>query len=166
MQLEFLIELLTKAKERGIHTCIDTSGVVFDAMNEEKLLLFEELVKVTDLVLLDMKHVEDEAHKKLTGHSNQNVLDFASFLEEKKVPIWIRYVIVPGITDKKEEWIKLADYIRTLTNFEHLEILPYHKMGLYKYKKLGIEYPLKDTRAYTKEEAVEAYEFIMKECQK
>lgn len=163
LQIEFLTELFRQAKEKGIHTCLDTSGILFDGQNHERMEQWEALAQVTDLVMLDIKHMEQETHKKLTGHSNRSVFEFARFLETKRIPLWVRHVIVPGITDSKEEWVKLGSYLKTLSNFEHLEVLPYHTMGKSKYINLGIEYPLGDTKALSKEEAMLAYDVIMRE---
>ena len=121
---------------------------------------FDRLLTVTDLVMLDIKHMDNEEHQKLTTHSNQNVFDFARLLEEKKVPVWIRHVVVPGITDQREELEALGRYLKTLTNFEHLEVLPYHTMAKPKYEALGMEYPLGDMPQLTKEEAKRAQEII------
>lgn len=160
LQMDFLLELFTKAKERGIHTCLDTSGILFDAQNEKKMEKFLALAKVTDLVMLDIKHMEQAEHKKLTGHSNENVFAFAGFLEEQKVPLWIRHVVVPGITNQKEELEALGKYLSTLSNVEKLEILPYHALAVPKYENLGIKYPLKDTPQLSKEEAKAAYDIV------
>lgn len=160
LQIEFLTELFSKAKKKGIHTCLDTSGIVYrkgDASLQEK---FDRLLAVTDLVMLDIKHMDNEEHQKLTTHSNRNVFDFARLLEEKKVPVWIRHVVVPGITDQREELEALGRYLKTLTNFEHLEVLPYHTMAKPKYEALGMEYPLGDTPQLTREEAKRAQEII------
>lgn len=166
LQIEFLTELFLKAKEKGISTCLDTSGICYDSQNHEKMKLYEALADVTDLVMLDLKHMKEDAHKKLTGFSNASVFEFARFLEKKNIPLWIRHVVVPGITDSKEEWVALGSYLKTLTNFKHLEVLPYHTMGKAKYSNLGIEYPLKDTKPLSKEEAMHAYEVIMGEVKK
>lgn len=160
LQIEFLTELFTKAKERGIHTCLDTSGILYDEENEELMQKFEKLFPVTDLVMLDIKHMEEEAHRELTGHSNRNVFAFAKALERAKIPVWIRHVVVHGITYDEKELTELGTYIRTLTNFEKLEVLPYHSMGKVKYENLGIEYPLGETPQLTKAEAARAREII------
>lgn len=140
LQLEFLTELFTLLKQEGIHTAIDTSGIAFDRRNGEK---FNELLKVCDLFLLDIKHIESEEHKKLTGHDNKNILDFARFLSENGKDMWIRHVLVPGITDNDEYLLKLKQFIDTLSTVKRVEVLPYHTMGEVKYEKLGLPYPLK-----------------------
>lgn len=158
LQMDFLLELFRKAKEKGIHTCLDTSGIIFEEENAEKLQKFCELVKVTDLVMLDIKHMEESEHQKLTGHSGKNVFAFANFLKEQEVPVWIRHVTVPGITDKREELEALGRYLKTLPNVEKLELLPYHALAIPKYENLGIAYPLKDTPQMSKQEVKAAYD--------
>ncbi len=157
-QMEFVTELFSKARTKNIHTALDTSGVYFDRNNLKRI---DELLAVTNLVLLDIKHIDSEEHKKLTGHDNKNILDFARYLSEKNIPVWIRYVIVPGITDKKDELEALGCFLKTLQNIDALEILPYHNMAIQKYKKLGIDYPLPDTSPATKEQAIEARDIIL-----
>ena len=138
-------------KEKGIHTCIDTSGITIRSSSKESVEKHEKLLAVTDLVLLDIKHIDDEACKNLTGQSNANTLAFAKFLSEKNKPIWIRQVLVPNITDDDETLKKTRAFIDTLKTVERVEVLPYHTMGTVKYEKLGIEYPLKGVEAPTKE---------------
>lgn len=162
LQMDFLIELFQKAKAKGIHTCLDTSGILFDQTDAPKMQKFESLIKVTDLVMLDIKHMEDVAHEKLTGHSNKSVFAFAEFLKERKIPVWIRHVAVPGITNQKEELEALGNYLATLPNVEKLEILPYHALAVPKYENLGMDYPLKDTPQMQKTEAAEIYDFVTK----
>ena len=157
-QIDFVTELFKKAKEKEIHTALDTCGILYEKNNTAK---FDELVKYTDLVLLDIKHIDDEEHKYLTGHSNKNVLDFAEYLSEKNVPVWIRHVIVPSLTDKDEYLIKLGNFLKTLKNIKALDILPYHNMALPKYENLGIEYKLKDISPATKEQAIKARDIIL-----
>lgn len=154
VQIDFLIELFTKAKEKGIHTCLDTSGIMFRRNEPEVLAKFEKLCEVTDLVMLDIKHIDPEGHLKLTQQPNTNILDFANYLAEKNVPLWIRHVIVPGITDQEEELTRLGYFIGGLRNLKALDVLPYHTMGEVKYKNLGIEYPLKGVPALTSSEAI------------
>ena len=103
---------------------------------------FERLMAVTDTVLLDIKHINDEEHRKLTLHSNKNILDCARYLSEIHKPVWIRHVLIPGITDKDEYLEELRDFLSTLSNIQRIDVLPYHTMGIYKYEKLGIPYPL------------------------
>ena len=158
MQMNFLLELFTKAKEKGIHTCLDTSGIFFqESCNNEEV---QELMKVTDLVMLDVKHIDSQAHQKLTGHENKCILAFAKYLDEIKKPVWIRHVVVPEITYQEEELINFGAFLKTLSNVEKLEVLPYHTLGENKYEKLGIEYPLRGVPQLTREEANKAEEII------
>ena len=128
VQIDFVTELFEKAKEKGIHTCLDSSGITFTPDSTEK---FERLCKCTDLVMLDIKHIDREEHKKLTGHYNDNILAFAKFLSEHGVPIWIRHVVVPGITDKEEYLFRLGEFISQLKTLKALDVLPYHTCLLY-----------------------------------
>ncbi len=157
LQIDFIIELFKGAKEKNIHTALDTSGILFD--NTKK---YDELIKYTDLVLLDIKHIDEEAHKKLTGHSNKSVLEFAKYLSNNNIPMWIRHVVVPNLTDKKEDLINLGKFIKTLKSVKILDVLPYHDMAKEKYKQLNIDYTLKDTKPLTKQEAIKAKEIIIK----
>lgn len=151
VQIEFVTELFKTLKSEGIHTCLDTSGVMFRRTGEifQKV---EELVRYTDLVLLDIKHIDSVKHKKLTMHENNNILDFARYLDEKNIPIWVRHVLVPTITTDEESLKKLRTFLDSLKNVDKVEILPYHTMGISKYERLGIDYPLKEIPAPTKEQ--------------
>lgn len=153
LQIDFLTELFKAAKQEGIHTCIDTSGITY---NEENIESFDRLMQYTDLVMLDIKHINPQMHKKLTGCDNKNVLGFAKYLETKNIPLWIRHVIVEGYTDKKEDLFLLGEFIGSLKNLRALDVIPYHTMGEAKYKELGIDYPLKDVPALSNEKANEA----------
>ncbi len=164
-QIDFLIELFTKAKAQNIHTCLDTSGIMFtglkdDGSNQPKEERIEKLMVVTDLIMLDIKHIEDGAHRELTGKSNVHILEFARYLDSIGKPVWIRHVVVPGITFDKEELTNLGKFLKTLSNVEKLEVLPYHALGKVKYDNLGMDYRLKDTPQLTKAEAKEAEEII------
>ncbi len=165
-QIDFLIELFTLAKKKNIHTCLDTSGIMFPGVSpeskegKEKLEKVKKLMEVTDLVMLDIKELDRDDHKLLTSQYNDNILAFASYLSTIKKPVWIRHVVVPGITFKKEKLQKLGNYLRTLSNIEKLEVLPYHAMGKVKYDNLGMDYVLKDTPQLTKQEAAQAREWI------
>ena len=156
LQIDFVIELFKAAKAKNIHTALDTSGVLFQ--DNEK---YAELIKYTDLVLLDIKHIDDNEHKKLTGFSNKTVLDFAKYLDKNNVPVWIRHVIVPDITFREEYLKRLGEFIKTLKNVKAIDILPYHDMAKEKYEKLNITYPLKDTKPLKKEDAEYARGIIM-----
>ena len=155
MQIDFLLELFEKAHQRGINTCLDTSAQMFTQKGQwfEK---FEHLMSVTDTVLLDIKHINDEEHRKLTRHSNKNILACARYLSDIHKPVWIRHVLIPGITDKDEYLEKLHDFLATLTNIERIDVLPYHTMGIYKYEKLGIPYPLQGVEPPTSERIANA----------
>ena len=139
MQLPFLTELFEKAKERGIHTCLDTSGIIYSENRKDE---FEKLFAVTDLVMLDIKHSSPEGHVELTSQKQDPVLQFEKALEEANIPVLIRHVVVPGITDSDEELKDLGHLIGRWKNLKGLDVLPYHTMGVNKYKNLGIPYPL------------------------
>lgn len=144
LQAEFVTALFKKAKTEGIHTCIDTAGFPFDAENEALCKKIDALLAVTDLCMLDIKHTENDAHRTLTGKPNTGILAFLAHLEEKNVPVWIRRVIVPGYTDNESELRALGHLIGRMHNVKALDVLPYHTMGVKKYKALGIPYPLAD----------------------
>ncbi|MDD7125891.1 MAG: pyruvate formate-lyase-activating protein [Treponema porcinum] len=160
-QIDFLLELFTNAKERGINTCIDTAGGPFTREGEwfEK---FKRLMNVTDVLLMDIKHINEEEHIKLTGHTGKNIIEMFRYLDEINKPVWIRHVLVPGITDNDEYLIQTRDFIRTLGNVQRVEVLPYHGLGAMKYKDLGIDYVLKDTNSPTAERVQNAREIL--EC--
>ena len=158
LQQEFVTELFTQAKAHGFHTALDTSGILFDPKAPEKVA---PLLDVTDLVLLDIKHIDPVEHKKLTGHDNHRILAFAKYLRDRKIPVWIRHVVVPGITDDPEELRQLGHFLAELTNMKALDVLPYHTMGKVKYERLGMEYPLGDTPPLSKEEAIRARGYII-----
>ena len=150
LQLDFLIEFFTKAKAKGIHTTLDTSGNPF-TRKEPFFSKFNELMKVTDLVMLDIKQINDKEHKILTGCTNVNILDMARYLSEINKPMWIRHVLVPGGSDNDEQLKKLDEFIKTLKNVDRVEVLPYHTLGTFKWEELGIDYPLKGVEPPTKE---------------
>ena len=160
-QIDFLLELFTNAKERGINTCIDTAGGPFTREGEwfEK---FKRLMNVTDVLLMDIKHINEEEHIKLTGHTGKNIIEMFRYLDEINKPVWIRHVLVPGITDNDEYLIQTRDFIRTLGNVQRVEVLPYHGLGAMKYKDLGIDYVLKDTNSPTAERVQNARKIL--EC--
>lgn len=157
-QPEFLAELFRLAKEKGVHTCLDTSAGVYNPDSHEKI---DEVLKYTDLVMLDIKHIDNDCHRELTGIGNRNILAFAEHIRDLCIPVWIRHVVVPNITDKYEELFALGEYLSTLTNLKALDVLPYHDMAKPKYEELGIEYPLGDTPPLTKEEAIKARNTII-----
>ena len=143
LQIDFLIELFKECKKLGIHTTIDTSGAPF-SRKPHFMKKLDELLEYTDLILLDIKHIDSGKHKVITGLPNENILDFARYLSEKQIPVWVRHVLVPTLSDFDEDLERLADFIRTLDNVEKIEVLPYHKLGVYKWESLGLEYKLKD----------------------
>lgn len=159
MQLAFLTELFTKAHEKGIHTCLDTSGICFEPTHPER---YSELMRVTDLVMLDIKHIDDDKHRALTGHSNANILAFAQFLSDSRIPIWIRHVIVPGWTDDPDEQFRLGEFIGGLRTLSGLDVLPYHDFGKQKYHALGIPYALENVQPVAPETAEAARKQILK----
>lgn len=148
IQVEFLIEFFKLAKARGIHTTLDSCAATF-TFEEPFFSHFNELLKYTDLILLDLKQIDDEMHKVLTGRSNSNILACAKYLSDVHQPVWIRHVLVPGGSDRDDLLKRLNVFISTLTNVEKCEILPYHKLGVYKYEVLGLSYPLKDVEPPT-----------------
>ncbi len=160
LQIEFVTEIFKEAKKRNVHTALDTSGVMYNSENLHKI---SELLKYTDLVLLDIKHIDDEEHKKLTGHSNKNILGFAKYLSDNNIPVWIRHVVVPEITFNEKYLRELGKFLSELKNIKALDVLPYHNMAIPKYEKLGIEYPLKGVSPLTKEQAIQARDIILKE---
>ena len=150
LQMGFVTELFTRAKGDGVSTCLDTAGEPF-SMEKEYLEEFDKLLAVTDLFLLDLKAFTEEDHIALTGRSNKNILKLAKYLSDRRKPVWIRHVLVPGINDNKEKLEELHSFISTLENVERVEVLPYHGMAIEKYEKLGIPYSLKDTKSPTAE---------------
>ena len=156
LQIDFVIELFTLLKSKGLHTCVDTSGITFQKDNPVSVEKHKKLLEVTDLFLVDIKHIDDEACKKLTGQSNENTLAFTKFLSEHGKKIWVRQVLVPGITDDEDSLKRTRAFIDTLETVEKVEVLPYHTLGVVKYEKLGLEYPLKDVCAPSKESVEKA----------
>lgn len=161
LQVDFLIELFTEAKKRDIHTCIDTSGIVFKPNNTALIEKLDVLMKVTDLVMLDIKHIDPEKHKELTTQPNDGILAFAQYLSDRDVPMWIRHVVVPGLTDDDQYLYQLGYFIGGLHNLKALDVLPYHTMGKPKYEKLGIDYKLKDVPAMSQKDVIEKKEVIL-----
>ncbi len=161
MQIDFLIELFTKCKAKGIHTCIDSSGIAFNPSNPDLMAKFDALMPLTNLVMLDIKHIDPEKHIELTSQKNENILKFAEYLSEKNVDTWIRHVVVPGITDDDEYLYKLGYFIGGLSSLKALDVLPYHDMGKTKYEKLGIDYVLKDVPPMDKNLVVEKKKVIL-----
>lgn len=157
LQTEFVTELFSLLKQNGVHTALDTSGVLFNGADTEKI---DRLLSVTDLVLLDIKHIDEKEHKKLTGNTNANILKFAKYLSDKGVPVWIRHVLVTGITDDDGYLNRLAEFIGGLKTVQRIEVLPYHTMGVVKYEKSGMDYPLKGLQPPTAERVKNAKEIL------
>lgn len=161
VQIDFLTELFEAAKAKGIHTCLDTSGIMFRRNVPEILEKYDRLMKVTDLIMLDIKHIDPEEHKKLTSQPCDNIFDFLKYLDEKGKEIWIRHVLVPGITLNPEYLDRLGYFIGQFLHIKALDVLPYHSMGKTKYEKLGMDYVLKDVPDATKEQAIEARQTVL-----
>ena len=162
MQIDFLLELFQLAKQKDIHTCLDTSGITYRPGESDYNRKLDALMAVTDLVMLDIKHIDPVWHQELTGHDNAGILAFARYLEEKQIPVWIRHVVVPGITDDPKQLTRLGQFIGGLSNVKALDVLPYHIMGIMKYRELGIPYPLEGVEPATKAQAMEAKQMILK----
>lgn len=163
LQIDFLTALFEEAHARGIHTAIDTSGAPFDP---EFPHAFDRLLRATDLVLLDLKHMDPESHRALTGRNNTAPLAFAKRLSEMGIPLWIRHVLVPGITDGEEHLRDLARFVSSLRGVESVEILPYHTLGLTKYEALGIPYPLPHTPEATEADVERAKQLVKAELKR
>lgn len=161
LQIDFITELFVKAKKHNIHTCIDTSGITFSKENQDYLKKLDFLLGYTDLVMLDIKHIDPTIHQKLTGADNKNILAFAKYLEEKAIPIWVRHIVIEGYTDNSKFLFSLGQFIGKLKNLKALDVLPYHTLGVHKYKELGIPYPLDGIPPLTIEKAKEAKKFIL-----
>ena len=159
LQMEFVTDLFSIAKKQDIHTALDTSGGPF-CMEPDYLESFQKLMDVTDLFILDMKEMDPERHKALTGQDNRNILEFARYLSAHKKPMWIRHVLVPGLTDSRESLEALYNFLRELKSVERVEILPYHTMGVHKWEALGIPYSLKNVLPPTEEEVRRAEEIL------
>lgn len=155
MQMDFLIEFFELAKAAGINTCIDTSGVNF-VRTEPYFGNFNRLMNSTDLLLVDLKIIDPEQHQKLTGHSIEHNMDMFRYLDEIHKPIWIRHVLVPGISDNDDYLIRTREFIDTLSNVQKVEVLPYHSLAMPKYKEMGIDYALKDTKSPSPERVANA----------
>lgn len=159
LQLDFLIDLFKKAKAEGIHTTIDTCGKPF-TYEEPFFSKFEELMQYTDLLLFDIKHIDNAGHKALTSLGNENILEMAQYLSKINKPVWIRHVLVPERTDYDEFLVRLDAFIKTLNNVLKVEILPYHKLGKYKWDTLGLSYPLEGIEPPTDERVLNARKIL------
>lgn len=152
--MSFLIELFTKLKVLGIHTAIDTSGS-FTITDDMK-----KLIDLTDLFLLDIKCINDEICKDLTGVSNQRELEFARYLSKNEKDMWIRQVLVPGYTDKEEDLRALKKFITELKTVKKVEILPYHDLGKFKWTELGCKYELEGVPTATSKDVNRAKQIL------
>ncbi len=153
LQIDFVTELFKHAKTKGIHTALDSSGVTFNIQNTAR---FDELMSVTDLVLLDIKHIDKEAHKLLTGVDNEPILQFAQYLSDIKKDVWIRHVVIEGHTLDDGALYRLGVFLSSLKNIKALDFIPYHRMGENKYKELNLVYPLKDVPATSNDQVAYA----------
>ncbi len=166
MQPDFVIELFTECKKRNIHTCLDSSGIAFKPDNKVFVEKMDRLMPLTDLVMLDIKHIDPIKHKELTSQPNEGILAFAQYLSDKNVDMWIRHVVVPGLTDDPKYLFQLGYFIGGLRNLKALDVLPYHTMGAVKYEKLGIDYKLKGVPAMTQDQAIECKKHIIEGIKK
>lgn len=159
-QIDFVIETAKKLKGNGIHIAVDTTGFTFVKDDPTSVNKHLELIKYVDLFLLDVKHIDDAKHKFITGHSNRNTLDFASFLSDNGKDVWIRYVLCPTLSDEIEDVLRLKDYILTLKTVKKVEVLPYHTMGKPKYDALNIKYPLEGVEPPSKELVIKVKDIL------
>lgn len=159
LQIDFLLELFTLAKKEGIHTCLDTSGNPFTT-EEPFFSKFKKLMDVTDLVMLDIKEMNAKKHRALTGQDNANILAMARFLSDNGKAMWIRHVLVPGVTDDEADLTELRTFVESLKTVERLEILPYHTLGVFKWKELGLTYGLEGVNPPTTEEVQRAKKLL------
>lgn len=156
LQAEFVAELFEKAHEKGVNTCLDTSAACFD--KDDPAIV--RLLSATDTVLLDLKHIDEHKHIELTGKSNAAPIACAKYLDERKIPVWIRHVLVPGVTDDPADLAALAAFIKTLGNVVRTDILPYHTFGVEKWHQLKLPYALEGVEPPTAE-ALEAARKIL-----
>ena len=159
LQIDFVTEFFKYAKEKGVHTTLDSSGSAF-TREEPFFSKFNELMKYTDLVMLDLKQTDTEKHKELTGRTNENILDMAKYLSDIGKDMWIRRVLVPNLTNDDKELNNLYDFISSLKTVKKVEILPYHTLGIFKWENLGIKYPLEGYKPPTKEEVEKAEKIL------
>ena len=158
-QPDFLYRLLKLAKQNDIHTCIDTSGAV-------DIDIADPILDYTDLVLLDIKHMDYNKCIDLTGQSPERTIELAKHLNKRNIPVWIRYVLVPGITDGVQDLLALGRFLNTLDNIQQLDVLPYHTLGVFKWKELGLSYPLEDVPDATDVDVMRALGIIREEYKK
>lgn len=159
LQIEFVTEVFLLAKEKGVHTAVDTAGQPF-SLCDPFISKFNELLKVTDLFLLDLKEIDEQKHIALTGHTNKNILEMAKYLSDNGKDMWIRHVLVPNLTDDESGLKEMSSFIKSLKTVKRVEVLPYHTLGLFKWEKLGIDYSLKNARVPTDEEVEKAKKLL------
>ena len=159
LQMEFVTALFELAHQRGVHTVLDTAGQPYRADAADQRA-FERLMDVTDLVMLDLKAMDEKLHRRVTGTGNANILAMARHISDLGVPLWIRHVLVPGLTDDEDGLRKTAEFISSLKTVQRVEVLPYHTLGLFKWQKLGIPYPLPDAVPPTAEQVKRAEELL------
>lgn len=159
LQLDFIIDLATKLKKRNLHVAIDTAGTIDVELNKDKL---DKLVENVDLFLVDIKHIDDEKAKEITKVSNKNNIAFLKYLNNKQAKVWIRYVLVPTITDDEKDLKNTGAFIKTMNNIENVEILPYHSMAKAKWTNLGLDYQLNSIRDANEDDVKNAYEKMFK----
>ena len=156
LQLDFVTETCRLLKKDGVHICIDTAGQPFLPDNPDWLSRFDALLDVVDLFIVDIKTFSDRAHRELTGQGNANILSMLQYLSDKRKRLWIRHVLVPGMTDDEHDLMCIREFIATLHRVRRVEILPYHTLGVGKWEKLGLPYPLEGIPAPTPEEVKRA----------
>lgn len=159
LQATFVADLFEACQARGIHTALDTSGFPF-THERHKFVDIERLVSATNLVLLDIKHIDDGKHHFITEHSNHSILEFAKYLSDRRIPVWIRHVLVSNVTDSEEDLRRLSQFIHTLKNVEKVEVLPYHELGVHKWTFLGLPYRLEGVHAPTIESVTMAKQIL------
>ena len=164
LQVPFITELFKECKKHGIHTNIDTSGDI--KLTQENVSLLKNLFKVTDLLMLDVKLMNTDDHKNLTGKTNEHILEFGRFVSSENVPMWIRRTLIPGLTDDETDLKELSKYLSELNNVKKVEVLPYHMMGKYKWEQMGLEYPLETEIPPTTEQVQYAQEILNKGLKK
>lgn len=160
LQMEFVTEVFRRLKHEGIHTCIDTAGQPYRPDDPAWLARFDELLDLTDLVILDLKQFSDRLHRDLTGHGNANILMMARHLSNRGKEMWIRHVLVPGVTDDEQDLREMRSFIESLSHVTRVEILPYHTLGTSKWERLGLEYPLAGVPTPTDEEVMRAEKLL------
>lgn len=154
LQAQFVLELFKKLKKYNIHTALDTAGSI--PLTDT----IKEVLKYTDLVLLDIKHINNEKNIELTGHPNTHNLNFAKYLNEQNIPMWINQVIVPGITDDTEDLKQEKEFLKQFTNIKNIRLLPYHSLGKFKWEEMNLGYPLKDVRDANSEDIEKAKKIL------